>query len=156
MSIAAGYELLDVASFRRLLFLFVQDFLGEILLIGEAVSGFGWNGEYYDATTGQVYLRARFYEPEQNRFSQKDLLRGSIADGTSLNRYLYCQNDPVNFIDSSGENLKSLWNSAKSAVTSTVKKAASTVSNAVSKTATAIKNTAVKVTTAVQNTAAKV
>lgn len=37
--------------------------------IGEAVSGFGYNGEYYNATTGIVYLRARFYKPEMNRFS---------------------------------------------------------------------------------------
>ena len=71
--------------------------------IGEATSGFGWNGEYYNAVTGQVYLRARFYEPEMNRFSQKDILRGSIIDGASLNRYLYCTNDPVNFIDPSGQ-----------------------------------------------------
>ena len=37
--------------------------------IGEASSGFGYNGEYYNAATGMVYLRARFYEPEMNRFS---------------------------------------------------------------------------------------
>ena len=43
--------------------------------IGEAVSGFGYNGEYYNAVTGQIYLCARFYEPEMNRFSQKDILR---------------------------------------------------------------------------------
>ena len=70
--------------------------------IGEAVSGFGYNGEYYNAATGMIYLRTRFYEPEMNRFAQKDLLRGSIADGISLNRYLYCQSDPVNFADYNG------------------------------------------------------
>lgn len=37
--------------------------------IGEVTSGFGWNGEYYNAATGMVYLRVRFYEPEMNRFS---------------------------------------------------------------------------------------
>ena len=37
--------------------------------IGEQVSGFGYNGEYYNAATGMVYLRARFYEPEMNSFS---------------------------------------------------------------------------------------
>ena len=70
--------------------------------IGEATSGFGYNGEYYNAATGMIYLRARFYEPEMNRFSQKDTLRGSIADPVSLNRYLYCQSDPVNFADYNG------------------------------------------------------
>ena len=70
--------------------------------IGEAISGFGYNGEYYSAATGMVYLRARFYEPEMNRFSQKDVVRGSIVQPGSLNRYSYVQNDPVNFIDPSG------------------------------------------------------
>ena len=49
-----------------------------------------------------VYLRARFYAPELNRFSQKDLIRGSVTQPGSLNRYLYVQNDPVNYIDPSG------------------------------------------------------
>ena len=85
--------------------------------IGEATSGFGYNGEYYNAATGMVYLRARFYEPEMNRFSQKDIVRGSITAPNSLNRYTYVQNDPVNFIDPSGEKLMSTlsnaWNSVK-------------------------------------------
>lgn len=70
--------------------------------IGEATFGFGYNGEYYNAATGMIYLRARFYEPEMNRFGQEDLLRGSAFAPQSLNRYLYCQNDPVNLIDPSG------------------------------------------------------
>ena len=49
-----------------------------------------------------IYLRARFYAPEMNRFSQKDILRGSIIQPESLNRYAYCINDPVNFVDPSG------------------------------------------------------
>ena len=72
---------------------------------GEQASGFGYNGEYYNAATGMIYLRARFYEPEMNRFAQKDTLRGSIIDGISLNRYLYVQNDPVNFADYNGQRM---------------------------------------------------
>ena len=49
-----------------------------------------------------IYLRARFYAPEMNRFSQKDTLRGSVTQPGSLNRYVYVQNDPVNFMDPSG------------------------------------------------------
>lgn len=71
-------------------------------LLTEQTSGFGYNGEYYNAATGMIYLRARFYAPEMNRFGQKDTLRGNIADGISLNRYLYCQSDPVNFADYNG------------------------------------------------------
>ena len=71
-------------------------------LLTENVSGFGYNGEYYNAASGLIYLRARFYAPEMNRFSQKDILRGSILQPGSLNRYAYCINDPVNFVDPSG------------------------------------------------------
>ncbi len=71
-------------------------------LLTEQTSGFGYNGEYYNAATGMIYLRARFYEPEMNRFGQKDLLRGRITDPLSLNRYPYCTNDPIDFCDPSG------------------------------------------------------
>ena len=41
-----------------------------------------------------------------NRFSQKDVVRDSIVKPGSMNRYSYVQNDPVNFIDPSGQGLK--------------------------------------------------
>ena len=90
-------------------------------LLTEQTSGFGYNGEYYNAATGMIYLRARFYEPEMNRFGQKDLLRGSAFAPQSLNRYLYVQNDPINFVDSNGRDLKSAWNTVKGAVVGAVK-----------------------------------
>ena len=64
--------------------------------LGEEASGFGYNGEYYNAATGLIYLRARFYAPELNRFSQKDLQIFVV------NEYEYCHNNPVLYIDSNG------------------------------------------------------
>ncbi|MEG0357547.1 MAG: RHS repeat-associated core domain-containing protein, partial [Christensenellaceae bacterium] len=55
-----------------------------------------------NASTGTINLRARQYEPAMMRFSQMDILRGKDSDPNSLNRYLYCQNDPVNFVDLDG------------------------------------------------------
>ena len=112
-------------------------------LLTENVSGFGYNGEYYNAATGLIYLRARFYAPEMNRFSQKDILRGSAFAPQSLNRYLYVQNDPVNFIDPSGQTLKSAWNMVKTSVSNTVSKIISNPKAAVAKLA----STAVKAVT---------
>ena len=66
------------------------------------VSGYGYNGEYYDAATGMLNLRARQYEPAQGRFSQRDSLKGWVTSPRSLNAYLYCQNDAINFFDASG------------------------------------------------------
>jgi len=65
--------------------------------------GFGFNAEWYDAATGMQNLRARQYEPGMGRFSQKDVLRGDIFQPLSLNRYAYVLNDPIGYIDPSGQ-----------------------------------------------------
>jgi RHS repeat-associated core domain len=71
-----------------------------------AVAGYGYNGEMYDVATGMLHLRARQYEPAMNRFSQKDTLRGNKESPSSLNRYAFVQNDPVNFVDPDGRILE--------------------------------------------------
>ena len=53
-------------------------------------------GEYYDAESGFIYLRNRYYDPSIGRFITEDPVR----DGT--NWYVYCENNPVMFIDRSG------------------------------------------------------
>ena len=50
-------------------------------------------GEYYDAETGFIYLRNRYYDPTQRRFITEDPIR----DGT--NWYIYCGNNPVMYVD---------------------------------------------------------
>lgn len=47
-------------------------------------------------SNGLMYYGARFYDPALGRFLQAD----TILDG--LNRYAYCGNNPVNYIDPSG------------------------------------------------------
>ena len=53
-------------------------------------------GEYQDEETGLIYLRARYYDPGIGRFTQQDPAR----DGK--NWYVYCNNNPVNYIDKTG------------------------------------------------------
>ena len=67
------------------------------------VSGFTYNAEAYDAATGMLNLRARQYEPAMNRFGQKDILWSEMASPLSYNKYGYCINNPIMFVDSSGE-----------------------------------------------------
>ncbi|MBR5552700.1 MAG: RHS repeat-associated core domain-containing protein, partial [Clostridia bacterium] len=59
-------------------------------------SRMGYTGEYHDAETGFIYLRARYYSPAIGRFINEDPIR----DG--LNWYVYCNNNPVNFVDPTG------------------------------------------------------
>lgn len=48
------------------------------------------------------YVRARYYSPELNRWTQADLKRGGIGNPLSLNRYVLNEGDGVNYIDVSG------------------------------------------------------
>jgi uncharacterized protein RhaS with RHS repeats len=45
------------------------------------------------------YFAARYYDPETGRFTTKDPAPANIYDPQSLNRYTYCANDPINFVD---------------------------------------------------------
>ena len=64
---------------------------------------FRYCGEYYDAETKTIYLRARYYDAETGRFTQQDGWSYAVPGFLlSLNLYTYCCNDPVMNIDPSG------------------------------------------------------
>ena len=57
---------------------------------------FRYCAEYYDTETEFIYLRARYYSPDLQRFISEDPIR----DGN--NWYAYCGNNPVMFMDPMG------------------------------------------------------
>ncbi len=59
-------------------------------------------GEYFDAETGTIYLRARYYDPTIGRFISRDSYAGKKEDPLSLNLYTYCHNNPIIYIDIDG------------------------------------------------------
>jgi RHS repeat-associated protein len=59
-------------------------------------------GEQWDTNAKQYYLRARYYDPSNGRFSQRDTFAGNKFDPQSLHKYAYAHNDPVNGLDPSG------------------------------------------------------
>ena len=61
-----------------------------------------YTGAVYDRTTGEHYLRARYYDPDSAVFTTQDTLRGEAADSSLWNSYAYCNGDPVNRVDPSG------------------------------------------------------
>lgn len=65
----------------------------------------GFGGEYgaiTDENTGLVNLKSRWYNPAIMRFMMMDSVFGAIESSKSLNRYTYCQNDAINYIDPNG------------------------------------------------------
>ena len=74
---------------------------------GINTNAFRYCGEYYDKETGTIYLRARYYNPSNGRFTQRDSFAGKQGDPLSLNLYTYCHNNPILYWDSSGHSIKS-------------------------------------------------
>ena len=63
-----------------------------------------YRGYYYDTETGFYYLQSRYYDPEIGRFINADSYASTDATGLlSTNMFAYCENDPVNRSDPSGE-----------------------------------------------------
>lgn len=65
-------------------------------------SAFLFASEQFDAETGLIYLRNRYYDPDLGRFISKDSDPGSLTSPQSLNAYVYVENNPVNLVDPLG------------------------------------------------------
>ncbi len=75
-----------------------------------------YRGYYYDRETKFYYLNARYYDPEIHRFISTDsVIAGVSSDVLGYNLFTYCDNDPVNKIDTTG-NWPKLTNKQKIAV----------------------------------------
>jgi RHS repeat-associated protein len=61
----------------------------------------GRDGVMHDAN-GLYYMRARYYHPELKRFLNRDVLKGDMLEGQTLNRYAYVNGDPVSYVDPLG------------------------------------------------------
>ena len=61
-----------------------------------------YTGGIYDQSTGLYYLNARYYNPEDGRFMTEDSYRGEIMNPEIGHLYVYCANNPVNYVDPSG------------------------------------------------------
>ena len=61
-----------------------------------------FTGAVYDESTGLFYLSSRYYDPTTGRFISMDSYRGELDDPLSLNLYVYCQGNPVKYVDRDG------------------------------------------------------
>ena len=73
-----------------------------------AINPLTYRGYVYDTETGLYYLQSRYYNPETGRFLNVD---GYMATGQGLlgnNMFTYCENNPVNRADPSGNSWESI------------------------------------------------
>jgi len=61
-----------------------------------------FTGEDYDDVVNLIFLRARYYSPSLKRFISEDDFPGIPTVPISLNRYIYCRNSPVSYVDPTG------------------------------------------------------
>jgi RHS repeat-associated protein len=69
---------------------------------GNSGNAFLFAGEQLDPNLGHYYLRARYMDPSNGRFTQMDAFSGYDTDPVSLHKYLYANGSPVNYRDPSG------------------------------------------------------
>ncbi len=80
----------------------VYDPFGAVTTSGGAQSALGFQGQFTDATTGDVNMGARWYSPSGGSFRGRDTVFGSLSSPGSLNRYAYGMGNPLNMIDPNG------------------------------------------------------
>jgi RHS repeat-associated protein len=69
---------------------------------GMLVNPFQFTGREFDPETGIYYYRARYFDPSAGRFISED----SVRFGEGPNFYRYVQNNPLRWIDPSGNGVK--------------------------------------------------
>ena len=72
------------------------------------VNPFRYRGYVYDTETGFYYLQSRYYDPEIGRFINADGYVTTDIEPVAANMYAYCNNNPINRYDPSGEGLREL------------------------------------------------
>ena len=75
------------------------------------INPFRYRSYYYDNETGVYYLNSRYYDPETYRFLNADGIYDTRTGMLSHNMFAYCNNNPVNMVDSSG--MGPLWEAVK-------------------------------------------
>lgn len=71
--------------------------------VGDADNNYLFAGEQFEEAVDGYYNRARYYDPNTGRFASVDPFAGYNNQPITLHDYLYARNNPVIYIDPSGE-----------------------------------------------------
>jgi len=65
-----------------------------------------YNSKELDSDTGLNYYGARYYGSSLGRFITSDTVKGRLTDSQSLNLYVYTKNNPMKYVDPTGNQEK--------------------------------------------------
>ncbi|MBO9521157.1 MAG: Ig-like domain repeat protein [Nocardioidaceae bacterium] len=75
---------------------------GEVAGTTGTASPLGFQGDYTDATTHDLWMGARWYLPDVGTFTARDTVFGQLRTPITLNRYTYAGNNPLSMFDADG------------------------------------------------------
>ncbi|MEM9202822.1 MAG: RHS repeat-associated core domain-containing protein [Actinomycetota bacterium] len=75
------------------------DPFGEPIHTSGDTPALGFQADYTDPTTGDVWMGARWYDPTNAQFRSRDTIFGELQTPISLNRYTYAWGNPLNMWD---------------------------------------------------------
>ncbi|QUY45864.1 putative Ig domain-containing protein [Acaryochloris marina] len=82
---------------------YLYDAFGQVLSqSGNTENSYLFAGEQKDGNLDLDYLRARYLDVANARFSSRDKFEGFFQRPITLNRYIYANGNPTNFVDPSG------------------------------------------------------
>ena len=82
---------------------YTYDIWGNPIVQNETIANpFRYSGEWVEEKTNLQYLKARWYEAKLGRFISEDPVEGIFTEPLSLNRYTYAENNPLKYVDPSG------------------------------------------------------
>lgn len=70
--------------------------------VGTFAGQAGFQGDWTDPASGEVWQGARWYQPNTGTFTARDTVFGELATPMTLNRYLYANANPLNYFDPDG------------------------------------------------------
>jgi len=83
---------------------YTYDAYGQVLAkTGTVINPYTYTGRERDTLTGLYYYRTRYYDAGVGRFLTKDKFPSDLIEPSSINRYSYVANNPLNFVDPTGE-----------------------------------------------------
>jgi RHS repeat-associated protein len=137
---------------------------GAVSGTGEIANPFQYVGRYgviHDRETGLDLMGLRYYNANISRFITPDQFPGLITEPVTHNLYIYCNADPINNIDPTGQLaiggwIKKAGKAIKKAVKKAVKKVKQVVKKAVTTVKKVVKQTAKKAAATVKKTAKQV